>query len=224
MLKRKLTHGRRRKRDPEVFLASVFNDAPDKSVLGCDRFRVIHKKILHCRNVMCNGIHGAFAISLGRSVCLYNDEFRIVVDPYGSDTVAEAAAYDELHAFHIMHALIILREEFEFGRDQSALAGNNYLSAVIVSGEDEISTETLVEAIKLRLVSEHDHRFAVIERRVGAEVTERRIGYSGDDVSVFFDISVVKEDHAESVHLRKEIIEPAAVKTVFVIARNIING
>ena len=84
---------------------------------------------------MCNGINGAFAISLNGSAYLHNDDFRIVVDPHRNDTVAEAAAQDELHVSECMNALIHFREKLKLGRDDAANTGDDYLPAVEVSRE-----------------------------------------------------------------------------------------
>ena len=62
----------------------------------------------------------------------FNDyNFRIVVDPYGQDAVAQAPRNDELHAVYVVHSLIHLGEDLELRRNASADARNDYLSAVI---------------------------------------------------------------------------------------------
>ena len=64
---------------------------------------------------MCNGINGAFAISLNGSAYLHNDDFRIVIDPHRNGAVAETAAQDKLHVSESMNALIHFREKLKFG-------------------------------------------------------------------------------------------------------------
>ena len=82
----------------------------------------------------------------------YDHQFRIVVDPYGRDAVAEAAAQDNGHAVMVEHAFVRLGEEFEFRGDDAANPGDDYLSAMVVSGENEVCAKGRVIVQVLRLM------------------------------------------------------------------------
>jgi hypothetical protein len=100
---------------------------------------------------------------------LHHYQLRVVVDPYGSEAVAEAAAQDHCHISECAHAFIIVGEELELGGDEAADARDDYLAAVIVAGEDEVSAEALIEPGILRFVREHNDRLFIRKSGIGSK-------------------------------------------------------
>ena len=159
----------------------------------------------------------------------HHDQFGIVIYPHGRDAVAEAAAYDELHAGVVGYAFVRLGEPLEFGRDQAAQARDDDLAAVVVAGEDEVGAEVLVELVVLWFVREHDDGLVFAEGAVSlvssvcAIGSQRSICYTREHIIRSLNISVIQKDYAELLHLFIERVKFFAGQTHLVVAANIIN-
>ena len=100
---------------------------------------------------------------------LHHYQLRVVVDPYRNEAVAEAAAQDHSGRTEGTHAFIVIGEELELGGDEAADARDDYLAAVIVAGEDEVSAEALIEPGILRFVREHNDRLFISKSGIGSK-------------------------------------------------------